>query len=273
MKSKRVVQWILLRGLAREVRHWGTFPADLERGLAPLAEKLDVRASVSCIDLPGTGRYSEMRSPASIPEITEFVRSKYLEVRQRMREQGDEPSNQSHLVSISLGGMVASEWIHRWPDDFSSAVLINTSFRGLSPVHHRLTWDAYGHIFRIARSTDSLEREKNVLKMVSNRPELIEAIAAEWSRLHLERPVSPENFVRQLLAAARYEPHADPPGVPTLVLNSRLDRMVSPSCSEKIAARWNAEIRRHATAGHDLPLDDSPWVVDQLRTWWEELSK
>lgn len=52
-----------------------------------------------------------------------------------------------------------------------------------------------------------------------------------------------------------------------LVLNSRSDRLVSHLCSEAIARRLNLPLRVHATAGHDLPLDDPQWVAEQIADW------
>lgn len=269
--------WILLRGLARESRHWGSFAQELARVIPG--------ARVDALDLPGTGCFSEMRSPISVPAITDFVRDKFLERREswerESRESRESPGTRlsgssstmppAHLVAVSLGGMVAADWLERYPDDFVSGVMINTSFRGLSPLSARLAPTSYLHLLNIMRSRDTYQRERHVLRMVSNRPEIREVTAREWAAIYDSRPVSHENFFRQLLAAGRYEPSGRAPGIPVLVLNSARDRMVDPSCSELIAQRWNAEIRRHPTAGHDLPLDAGGWVIDQIRDFWEEM--
>ncbi len=258
--------WILIRGLARESRHWGDFPAHLERAL--LAEGHAAR--VDAIDLPGSGRYSEMKSPTSIPEMAEFVREKLQEIRRRQREAGETPARDTYLVAISLGGMIVSSWLERWRDELAGCVLINTSFRGYSTFLRRLSPASYGHLFRIAKAESAIERERNVLRMVSNRPELYDQIAHDWATIHLERPVSHENFARQLLAAARYQPKQVAPVVPVLVLGSDKDRMVDPSCSRVIASRWAATFKVHPSAGHDLPLDDAPWVIQQILDWLPE---
>ena len=251
-------QFILLRGLARESRHWGRFGDQLSQAMGP-------GTLVESIDLPGTGRYSEMRSPLSISDITEFVRAKYLELRSRQRDKGEEPAPRTHLVAISLGGMVASDWIERWREDFSSCVLINSSFRGLSSVRERLRTEAYWHIFNAARSSDVRDREAHILRMVSNRPDVRAQVLEEWTAIQLSRPVRIENVIRQLTAAARYVTAATMPSVPTLILASANDRMVDPSCSRAIAAHWQTECEMHPTAGHELVLDEPEWVIDRLR--------
>lgn len=261
--------WLLIRGLAREARHWGGFPEKLRTALSAGAET----ARVDCIDLPGAGCFSEMRSPLNIADITEFVREKFLEIRRRQRESGEHP-RKTYLCAISLGGMVASQWLDQWTRDIDGCVLINTSFNGFSPLHQRLQPRTLGHFVGILRNLgDAIESERHVLEMVSNRPEIREATAREWGAIHLSRPVSLENTGRQLIAAARFHAPARPPDVPVLLLSSIKDRMVHPACSEEIARRWpKAEFRRHAEAGHDLPLDDADWTVAEIANWYRALT-
>jgi len=39
-------------------------------------------------------------------------------------------------------------------------------------------------------------------------------------------------------------------------------------CSPRaLALQWGATLRVHGTAGHDLSLDDGPWVAEQVRRW------
>jgi len=40
--------------------------------------------------------------------------------------------------------------------------------------------------------------------------------------------------------------------------------LVSVRCSERLAAQWGVLLQLHPTAGHDLPLDDGSWVVQQI---------
>lgn len=264
MTQKAEIQFVLLRGLARESRHWGAFPQLLEEAFA----KQGIKVLVDAIDLPGTGRYSEMRSPISIGAIQDFARNKFVENRRKMREQGILPPKKTFLIAVSLGGMVAREWMSRHPSDITGAVLINTSFKSFSPAWKRLLPTAVKRIAFIARESEAIARERLVLEMISNREDIRDETARAWGAIHLNRPVSPENFARQLLAAALYTPSdREAPSHATLVLSSKKDRMVDPSCSTVIAKKWNAEIRHHETAGHDLPLDDAPWVVDQVVDW------
>ena len=58
--------WVLLRGLTRESRHWGEFPARLQSRFA--------NSNVVALDLPGNGRLNAQRSPASIEAMADVYR-------------------------------------------------------------------------------------------------------------------------------------------------------------------------------------------------------
>ncbi|MCM2280945.1 MAG: alpha/beta hydrolase [Bdellovibrionaceae bacterium] len=244
-------QWFLLRGLARESGHWAGFVEKLREAFPEHA--------IHTLDLPGTGEFQNQLAPLSIEETARFVRETYQARRI--------PGVPAYVLAISLGGMVAIEWLHQDPSGVEGLVLINTSFRGCSPFYKRLWFDAYPFLARAIGETDTERREHHVVSLVSNRPELYAAIAREWAHVHERRPISRRTFARQLLAAARYQPPLAPPQARTLLLNSLSDRMVHPSCSEAIAERWHCELRRHPTAGHDLVLDAGPWVIAELQTW------
>jgi predicted alpha/beta hydrolase family esterase len=51
------------------------------------------------------------------------------------------------------------------------------------------------------------------------------------------------------------------------VLVSAADGLVDPRCSQRLAQAWGAPMRKHPTAGHDLPLDDGAWVAREVAAW------
>ena len=116
-----MTMWVFLRGLTRECRHWGDFPAVFRRELPD--------ADIHVPDLPGNGRLNALRSPASIGAMAEHCRN-------ALREQGSRPPY--FLLAMSLGAMVAAEWAARHPKELRGCVLIGTSFGGISPFHRRL---------------------------------------------------------------------------------------------------------------------------------------
>lgn len=246
--------WILLRGLTRERRHWGDFPATLQRECRG--------ATVCCIDLPGNGSLNAQASPPQVPAMAEHCRA-------QLGELGLAPPY--FLLAMSLGAMVAVDWAVRHPAELAGCVLINTSLRPFSPFYHRLRPRNYPALLpMLLGRDDAARREKTILRLTSSQPERPEK-QAEWAAYARQNPVSPANAWRQLLAAARYRAPLHQPTPPLLVLGSARDSLVNPACSRQLAQRWGAAFAEHPTAGHDLPLDDGAWVAGQVRQWSQQL--
>ena len=248
--------WILLRGLTREVRHWGGFPA--------LLQAYFPRCQVVPMELPGNGQLNHQRSPYSIEAMAEFCDAEML------RRGLPGPHK---VLAMSLGAMVAVEWAARRPQAFSALVVINTSLRPFSPFYQRLHPSAYPALLRLALpGCTAAQWEKTVLRLTSQHADQAPAnLLAQWLSYRLDRPVSHANALRQLWAAGRYRAPVAKPAVPMLILNSAQDRLVSPECSVKLARAWQCPLVQHPSAGHDLPLDDAVWVVRQISRWLNRL--
>jgi pimeloyl-ACP methyl ester carboxylesterase len=241
------VGWLLLRGLAREQRHWGPFPGVLGAALG---------APIACLDLPGFGSEHERASPASVGRITDDLRGRFAQTR------GD---TRWSVLGISLGGMVALDWCARFPGDFERCVVVNASTR-LSRRGQRLRART---LVELAPAVfgQPLDRARAVLRISSNAsPTDREALARLHARWLAERPLAVSNVLRQVLAASRFElpPHVE---TPCLVMSSTGDRMVSWRCSETIARALGAPLALHRSAGHDLTLDAPDWVTAQVSRW------
>ena len=251
--------WVFLRGLVRENAHWDDFP-DIFRAAIP-------GARVHLIDLPGNGRHWRLPSPLSLRETMEAVRAEALAaMRSQCKSDGLQPF---YLFTISLGGMVAVEWAISHPAELAGAVLINTSLRGMSPLHQRLSLGAWPLIARIAATADVAKRERLIFELTSSLQNLSPRLIENRVAIHQRHPVQLKNVFRQLWAAARYHPPLGKPPIPLLLLNSKGDRMVDPSCTQAMARRWNIEPTIHPWAGHDLPLDDPDWVITAVLDWLE----
>ena len=243
--------WVLLRGLTREARHWGDF-ADVLRRAMP-------GARVVALDLPGCGRRRDRPAPARIGPIVQCVR-------EDLRESGEAPP--VHLLGLSLGAMVAIDWASRYPEEVAACVLVNTSTRAFSPFRERLRPRNYPLLAKLALpGLADRERESAILGLTSAGGDPGGTIVEAWTGYRRDCPTSGGNALRQLLAAMRYGGGREAPPVPTLVLASEGDRLVDPSCSRALAARWKAAIELHPSAGHDLPLDDGEWVAGRIREW------
>ncbi len=240
----KAMNWLLLRGLARQSEHWGGFPTQLANAMPG--------DHVYVLDLPGTGAHCDEASPDTIPEIRECV--------QAFARNLPAPLT---LVGLSLGGMVALDWAIWQPEGIAGVVAINSS-SGWSPLRHRLQPSRWGAVLKLVADPSTDRREAAILSLTSNAKHP-PSVLAHWRDLHHRCPVTRHTALRQISAAARYRPPGNPPDMPTLLLASRADRLVSSRCSEKLAQLWGCELAEHSWAGHDLPLDDPEWVVARLK--------
>ena len=245
--------WILLRGLGREQGHWGPF-SDIFASNFPDDEVL-------MIDLPGAGEFRDLTSPRDMNGIFQFVRAQAIE---RTKAQA-----QFCLVSISLGAMVALEWLKQRPDDLSGCVLINSSSKAVSPIFHRLRWQVWRKFLSLITITSPREREKAIIELVINSEAARERALPLWYRLAVERPIRYINFTNQLLAASRFKTLPAHPDVPMLILCGLGDRFVDPSCSILMHEKMKWPVEKHPWGGHDLTWDDPQWVTQKIRSWSE----
>lgn len=245
--------WILLRGLTRETRHWGAFPQMLQTALPDAAN-----TPIAAIDLPGNGARHAQRSPGRIEAFA-------ADCRDEARALGLRPPY--HLLAMSLGAMAAVAWADAHPEEIAGCVLINTSLRPFSPFHQRLRPASYATLLRLALPLGHRAHEAGVLALTSRRAGEHLPILADWQAWRRENPVALSNALRQLAAAARYRAPVSAPDTSLLILASRKDALVNPACSRRLASAWHATYAEHPSAGHDLPLDDGPWVAEQVRRW------
>lgn len=241
--------WVFLRGLSRESRHWGDFVGQFQQA------QPDSR--VVTLDLPGNGQLNQQRSPRRVQDMVAHCRAQ-LAARQI--------APPYHVLAMSLGAMVAVAWAQAYPREVAANVLINTSMRPFNPFHQRLRPANYGALLQLALLGAAPEVwERTILRLTSNHASV--DVLPLWLALRGDRPVSRGNALRQLAAAAGFRASGAQPGVPTLLLASAQDHLVSVECSKTLARHWQCELRLHPSAGHDLPLDDGPWVAAQVRAW------
>ena len=237
---------LLLRGLTREVRHWGTFPHQLKE-----SQKID---QVLCYDLPGAGERYQETSPLNILDYVEDLRS---HLKDKLNE-GDWV-----VMAISMGAMIALEWCKRYPDDFKKIIVINTSAKNLAGPLKRLSLGTMGFILKSLYDQTPSLREKGIKELTTNI-NMDDSVVEEWIRYSEDRPVSIKNFFRQISAAAMYKA-PDHMNIPLLILASENDHLAHVSNSKKLAKKINnSQIKLHNIACHDLPLDDPQWVISNV---------
>lgn len=241
--------FVLIRGLWREARHWGKFTTHLQQQFPG--------ALISTPDIPGNGMRHQETSPSTIAGMTDAL-----------RQQAD-LSRPVRLIALSMGGMIAIDWMTRYPEEIEAAVLINTSARPLSPFYHRLRWTAYPHVVPLIFHS-ATQREAGILRLTSNRHQHDTKLLESWQQWQRQNPVSPISAKNQFLAAMKFSATAQP-NQPVLVVTSRADRLVDYRCSQKLAQTWKTEYREHESAGHDLPLDEPEWVVRIIWQWFGDV--
>lgn len=231
MTPPEPVTWVLLRGLSRAAGTWGDFPHIFVNQLA----KLQPGVRVLLLDLPGHGELRNQSSPSSIAALVEACRA---ELKRR------DVHTPVHLLAMSLGALVASDWAARFPDEVSAAVLINTSLRPFSPVLRRLRPSAPFQLLGLSKParTGAASAPKQAGVRLTNA----------W---------------RQLMAALRFQASRARPEPPMLLLCSLGDGLVDWRCSQTLSRAWGVPLRMHTAAGHDLPLDDPPWVASAVSEW------
>ncbi|MBV8664923.1 MAG: alpha/beta hydrolase [Burkholderiaceae bacterium] len=242
--------WVLLRGLIREQRHWGDFPTEFQREIHG--------SNIVTLDLPGNGVMHHAASPLRIEDMARHCRNE-------LESRGLAPPY--YLLALSLGAMVAVSWCMQSPGEIAGCVLINTSLRPFSPFYRRLRPGNYPRLLWAAAHGDVARREKLILQLTSNRADTQARLVERWTAWQNQYPTSRANALRQLLAAMRFRAPRHKPSVPILVLGSERDRLVNADCSHRLASAWHAEAVFHPDAGHDLPLDDGPWVARQVGLW------
>jgi pimeloyl-ACP methyl ester carboxylesterase len=267
-----VPTWVLLRGLTRDSRHWGSFPTTLANAL----QTVQPGARVVTLDLPGNGARHHERSPAHVDAMAEDCRTE-------LRRLGHAPPY--HVLAMSLGAMVALSWAQRHPAELTDGVLINTSVRPHSPAWRRLRPSACLRLLgraladawpaRRDTAASDMAWERCILQLTSEAwrsgDAASQALLTRWAAWRQQCPVSRSNAWRQLLAAARYRADeragTDRPATRWLLLAGAGDRLVHPGCSAALARARQLPLAVHPTAGHDLPLDDPAWVAGQVRAW------
>ena len=241
--------WIFLRGLTRQKGHWGDFFDHFQHTFPS--------GKVIALDMAGNGNLNQQISPWTVQDMVAHCRTQ-LDLRKI--------APPYHVLAMSLGAMVAVQWAHAYPQEIAANVLINTSMRPFSPFYQRLRPAYYAALLKlIVLGAKPITWERTILQITSNRARV--EVLPHWLALREKNPVSSANALRQLVAAARFHALTTPPLNPTLLLASKRDRLVSVECSKALASQWQCPLRLHPGAGHDLPLDDGPWVATQVRDW------
>lgn len=259
--NPRPEQWVFLRGLARHSTHWHSFTE-------VFARELEGR-EVEHYDLAGNGSQSHRSSFWNLREALEDIREqRKTNFLARSIENPSENQKASkeqtpvHLLTISMGSMLGALWAELYPEEIASLTLINTSDRRHGFFFERLQPGSWLPLTRAIFATRPTAREEEILRITTHRLMSLQESAEKFSH---HPPPKLRNFVRQLFSASQFSFSQEPPPVPVRILVGLQDRLVSPSCSLRLARSWGITPQVHPEAGHDLPLEAPEWVVAQLK--------
>lgn len=254
-KEKEIHFW-LLRGLTREAGHWGTTSENKLKKYFP-------NAVVHYLDLPGAGKFHKVKAYSSVSKMVDFMRA-------YDQKNFTDTTKTNIILSSSLGGIVAMDWITRYPKDFDGAVLMSSSFKKICDFNERVQPEVRDEMFKTIFMRDVYKKENIVVKINSNDSSAWEARSVEWTNIQKKNPMKKINVIRQTIAGLRYVAPTTKPVIPILFLASRADRMVCVSCSEKISKEFGGTLRLTDKAGHSLPDDAPEWLVAEVGTWMTE---
>jgi len=243
----------LIIGLTKESTHWDdTF-------LKTIKEKFKTN-DIIAIDLPGSGKYLDQKSPMNLKRIVRNTRLNYKKCFK------DDTNN--ILISISLGGMVGTAWLEQFPDDFDKFVIINSSLKNYSSIYKRtLPW-AMKRLFGVFFASTPENKEHKVLELCSNNSEVYDHVKTKWVKIAKERPMGRINMVKQILAGATYNSNYKP-NLPLLIIAARHDKIVHYSCSENLHKNWggNLQMIEGDHIGHAAHIDAPVELATIIYDW------
>ncbi len=244
-------EWVLVRGLIRSRFHWGAFPDQL---LSQLQQQQLTPSALLLPELAGNGERFRDKTPFSIHNMM-------LDIRQQVQKLSPDNTRPRVLIAISMGAMIASEWARCYPQEVVRLHLINTSFSNFSTPWQRMKIRPLLGFLRSLRSPDKLEAA--ILRWTLNMKNS-ESLLPLWCDYAAAHPLSLRNGLAQLLAASHFHGPAQAPLPDAFFYNSLADRLVDAACTRRIAERWQKNLLSHPKAGHDLPMDDPDWLIQQI---------
>ena len=251
------VNIFLLMGLTRQSGLWSPVFIDSLKKYAP-------NACIFFLDLPGSGKYVNEKTPLSVKGMIDFMRPDVLKIMKAHK-------GKNIICATSLGGMVACEWTISYKNDFQGLIMINSSFRDICTQSERAQAGARKTMFKILISKSVEKRERLTITINSNKPETYDSIVAINIRIQNEKKMSRLNIFRQTFAGMRYSPENNKPEVPLLIIGSKADSIVCPDCIEKTYDAFGGTLVWNYTSGHGLPIDEPIWLSQQITGWVNDM--
>lgn len=165
----------------------------------------------------------------------------------------------THVVGISMGGMIAQELAIRHPDLVDKLVLVSTTAGGPTAVNARPEVTA----LLLSQEPDIEKRVRNTFTQISGEG-YMEAHPEELDQIiqnSLAKPMSPESYQRQLGAAMVHATRGvaerlDQIAAPTLVIHGEADPLIPYENGKFLAAHIKgARLSSYPGVGHLSTLE------------------
>lgn len=255
MDTSQNINWLLVRGLSRETRHWGTFPHELKKSYP--------HSHIHVLELPGVGLKYHQDTPSKIEGFVENLRNDFIKIQKEF------PNQAWGLICVSLGGMIGISWFDTYPQDFKFLVTINSSGANLSWPWERLKPKAIKAISKLFLKNDLEERERTILELTTQSIPLTDSLVKKWVSYAEEYPLRREAFLKQIYAASTFKVPDKLLG-PMLCLAGAKDELTDPKCSKVLASHFKCPLEVHPESGHDLPLEDPQWICFKIKSWTDK---
>jgi pimeloyl-ACP methyl ester carboxylesterase len=237
---------LMLRGLARTVRHWGA-----------VLDELAPSFRVIVMDNRGAGRSSVPLPPYSTRLMADDAASV-------LDHAG---IDRATVLGVSLGGMIAQQLCLRHPERVSRLVLGCTRAGGRTG--RRVSREATLALLGAIRSSEADALAHTAPFVLSpdflrDHPEVV----AEWQRIALEQPMRRRGFLGQAIAALWHDTSRELHriGALTLVVTGDADRLIDAENSRYLASRIpGARLETLRGAGHDFPTERPRELARLLR--------
>ncbi len=247
---------VMLRGLARSMRHWLGYEAEVARHFR-----------VITLDLRGIGQSTR---PSTVSTTIYDMADDVVAVLDHLA------IPKAHVLGVSLGGMITLAAGLKHADRCASLIVVNSSIAGEFTM--RLTPNAIrGILMSAVRPGAKTQRVMidNLLGADADEAKRA-AITQRYFEIEKNEGVYVKTAVKQLLAAARFRPQKQlkTMTVPTLVVYGTDDAFVSNVNSTKIARHIpNAKLLPLAKAGHEASLDQGEALTAAVLSWVKSLPK
>ena len=239
---------LLIRGLSRETRHWGSFSSELESSIKNI--------KVFCLEMPGAGTKMMLKAPLTIRGHVENLRKEFLLLKSKNKDPW-------YCLGISMGAIVTLEWGRLYPNDFNHLFLVNTSVGNLSPFWHRMRKGAMVRVFKIFALRNFKRKEELILDLTSYNHKSKINIINSWVEFREEYPINRLNILRQIFAASIYK-IKDRPNVSSSIYSGVDDELCSMKCGVALGKYLGSKVNLCNKAGHDLPLDNPAWLIKKI---------